>query len=102
MSQVIVTGGSDDLICIGGDVSEEFEYQDRENGDLIAFSDGTVLRIGFRNDGTWRITPVVKGAADLGIVLAPEDDEDVYSDVATVNFGDGHKPWVVHGIAVAR
>ena len=102
MSKVTLQGGSDDLICIGGGVSEEFEYRDQENGDLIAFSDGTVLRIGFRNDGTWRITPVVKGAADIGITMAPEDDEDNYSDVATLDFGDGHTPWVVHGIGWAK
>jgi hypothetical protein len=98
---VIITGSSDDLIEIDGDLSEEFYSPDggRSEGDLLACSDGTVLRISYTQDGIWRITPVVQGSAILTIEQAPEDDEDHYTDTATL---DGPVRWVVCGTQIAK
>lgn len=56
---ITVYGASDDLIEIDGDIREEFpyiEHQSTDGGaDLIAVSDGTVLRIEFTRAGTWSI-----------------------------------------------
>jgi hypothetical protein len=95
---ITIYGASDDLIEVDGDISEEFPWQKRgygqPSGDLLAFSDGTILRIEFTDSGVWRITPVVRGAADLTIEQAPEGDEDNYTDKATLSGA----VWVVQGI----
>jgi hypothetical protein len=94
-----VYGASDDLIEIEGDISEEFNLVDDDKGDLLAFSDGTVLRIAYTNPGIWRITPVVRGTATLSIDAAMEDDDVNYTDKATL---DGDVVWVAHAVAYAR
>jgi len=100
---ITIYGASDDLIEVEGAGSEEFTYQERgygqASGDLLAFSDGTVLRIVYSDAGIWRITPVASGAATLTIEQAPEGDENNYSDRATLT---GDISWVVQGIAIAR
>jgi hypothetical protein len=100
---VTVYGASDDLIEIDGDISEEFSYTgvntrpEDDKGDLLAFSDGTILRIRFDHDrGGWRITPVVRGASNPVIEQAAEDAEDT-TDMATLD-----AIWVVHGIGWAK
>lgn len=95
---ITVYGASDDLIEVEGDITEEFTYHDDEDGDLIAFSDGTVLRVRFDRDGVWRITPVARGANQLDITQAPVNDDDNYSDRAVIV---GTVTWVVQGMAVA-
>lgn len=95
---ITIYGVSDDLIEIQGDIREEFGYHSDEDGDLLAISDGTVLRIKYDSDGVWRITPVTKGANLVTIEQAPANDEDNYSDKATVA---GIVAWVVQGIAKA-
>ncbi|HEU4540304.1 MAG TPA: hypothetical protein VFR23_04180 [Jiangellaceae bacterium] len=98
---ITVYGASDDLIEVEGDVEEEFDYSAAGNSDdsgyLLAFSDGTVLRIWL--DSAWRIKPVTTGAGKLVIVPCPEDDEDNYSDRATI---DAEITWVVQGVAIAK
>lgn len=102
---ITVYGASDDLIEVDGDISEEFTYQGEDrhpnsgDGDLLAFSDGTILRITFTHSGVWRISPVVRGSAVLDIVQASEDEDDYRNrtDRATL---DG-AVWVVHGIDYA-
>jgi hypothetical protein len=95
---ITVYGASDDTIEVDGDICEEFTYHDDDKGDLLAFSDGTLLRIRFDNAGVWRITPVIRGSATTTIEQAPEDDEVNYSDRATVSYA----VWVVHGIGWAK
>jgi hypothetical protein len=56
-----VTGHSDDLIAIDGEITEEFGRLDSEE-DYLAFSDGTVLRAYYDEDGIWRFTVVFKGS----------------------------------------
>jgi hypothetical protein len=98
---VVLTGWSDDTIEVDGDIDEEFPYQDhtKDGGDLVAFSDGTVLRIAYSDAGVWRISPVARGSATLQIDQAPEDAEEDYTDRATLT---GDVSWAVHGMAWAK
>jgi hypothetical protein len=96
---VTVYGASDDLIEVDGAVSEEFPLHDDDEGDLLAFSNGVILRVCYSKSGVWRITRVVGDAEWVSIEQAPEDDEDNYTDRATVN---DSVAWVVHGIAWAK
>lgn len=98
MGKVTLSGASDDLIEVGGDIREEFNYLagDEEVGSFVAFSDGTVLKIRFDQEGIWRVTPVVRGSAELKVDQATEDE---YTDEATL---DGDVRWAVHGIAFAK
>jgi hypothetical protein len=89
---VTLSGASDDLIELDGDIYEEFTYQDRDGGEVVAFSDGTVLRIMFSESGVWRISPVFKGTAGLSIDQVSEDEQ---TDTATLT---GAIAWAVHGI----
>lgn len=90
---VTVYGASDDMIEIGGDIAEEFHYtDDSKRGDFLAFSDGTILRIVFGDDG-WRITPVHEGTSKLSILQHSDGEEG--TDLAKL---DGDVAWVVHGI----
>lgn len=102
---VTVYGVSDDLIEVEGDITAEFSYPESAEGGvgvLLAFSDGTVMRVtwmaNWAEGGVWRITEVTHGAGTVDHVPAPEDDEDNYSDRATLH---GHIRWVVLGTEVA-
>ena len=94
---ITVYGASDDLIEIEGDIREEFNIQNEEEGDLLAFSNGVVLRVTYSSGGVWRILPVA-GASQVTIKHAPENDDLNYTDYATLN-----EPalWVVHGTGFA-
>lgn len=100
---VTLHGASDDLIELDGAIVEEFNHwhggNDDDRGALVAFSDGTVLRIIHGAGGIWRITPVMSGAAELSIVQASEDDDLGYTDVATLT---GDIRWAVHGVAFTK
>lgn len=91
---VTVYGASDDLIEVDGDVYDEFPWNDSEPA-YLGFSTGVVLRVTFGN--VWRIAPVA-GADLVQVAQCPEDDEDNYSDKATV---EGDVAWVVCGSAWA-
>lgn len=101
MPTVTLRGASDDLIELDGAIVEEFNHynDERHEGALVAFSDGTVLRITFTQSGIWRISLVTSGAASLSVVPAPEDDDGNYTDIATLT---GDIRWAVHGIAFAK
>ena len=90
---VTVYGASDDLIEIEGDIREEF-YADSELPSWLAFSDGTVLRIQYMDDGIWRINRDRSGAAAYSKVEAGSADDDNYSDRVTLA---GKIEWVVRG-----
>lgn len=95
MTTVKVYGQSDDLIELDGDLQDEIGCYgaDDENGSLVAFSDGTVLRItyGANNEGFWRITRLVVGTAEYTHTPG-QDDVDDYSDVVTL---EGDIKWAV-------
>lgn len=87
---VKIRGYSDDLIDIEGDVSEEFDANGLIHY-LVSTSTGVLLRV--RYAAVWRID-VISGADNVHIVPCPENDDDNYSDVATV---DGDVSWVQCG-----
>lgn len=90
-TSITISGASDDLIEIGGDIKEEFSaLADDEDGYLF-FSDGWILKIAYTDDGTWRITTIKKGAAKFSKVEAEGSDSDNYSDKVTL---DGEITWV--------
>ena len=94
-----VYGASDDLIEVEGDIVEEFSYSDDEDrGDVLAFSDGTLLSVEYTRDGIWRISPLSRGSAEMTITQAVSADDDEYSDKATL---DGDIRWVAHGVGWA-
>ena len=91
---ITISGSSDDLIRIEGDITAEF---DRLDGDYIAVSNGCVFKV--IHDGCWRITPAVMRAGVYWSKTEGVDaDDDNYSDRVTVA---GDISWVVHGIGVA-
>jgi hypothetical protein len=97
-STIQVTGHSDDLIEIDGAISEEWAAD--ADGNLLAFSDGTVLQIVYSKDGIWRITLVAQGSAQVQIVQCPAvNDDREYTDRATLT---GPISWVVLGTACGR
>jgi len=97
MAKLDIYGASDDLIEVEGDIREEFNPNDDEDKNYLGFSDGTVLKITFDNDGMWRIVPVVRGTAELTIIQA--DDDGSSSDHAHL-WGD--LSWVLYGVALAK
>lgn len=98
---ITIYGASDDLVVVNGDISEEFGYDGNtevlagDRGDLLGFSDGTLLRILRDSEGVWRITRLRTGAAAFALV---QGDEDNGTDRATL---DGDVAWVVHGSSFA-
>ncbi|GAA0529243.1 hypothetical protein GCM10010172_07370 [Paractinoplanes ferrugineus] len=92
---VAIYGASDDLIEVDGDIYEEFNHNDDEPA-LLGFSDGTVLKVTFDQDGIWRITPVVTGSATFTHEFGQDDKR--HSDKATLT---GDVRWVVYGSAMA-
>lgn len=94
VAKIQITGYSDDLIEIEGTIEEELvALHDGAEGDLLTFSDGTVLRINYSKGGIWRITLVAQGSAVMTKDENPEDDDDRYSDVVTL---EGDIKWIVH------
>lgn len=91
-----VTGASDDIIQIKGDIQEEFDRFDSE-GDYLAFSDGTVLKAVYDQDGIWRFNLINKGTLYQDKIegIVTDDTNDV------IKFADGIK-WCVCGPDLAK
>lgn len=103
--KVTIYGASDDLIEVEGDIEEEFTAPEeatspKRNGAFIAVSDGSLFRItyGANGEGTWRITPVVKGSARCTKIEASGEDSREYSDRVTL---EGDIRWVAIAIDFA-
>ena len=96
MSEVRISGASDDLIEIGGDIIEEFSPADTDEFFIVA-SDGTALSGVY--DGTWRFTLHTRGSAEMEKREAPADDDDDYSDVITLR---GDIAWVALASNIAK
>lgn len=95
---ITLYGASDDLIVIEGDINEEFPYRDLDDlGDIVAFSDGTAVRIVYDEDGIWRIRLLNKGDAFDWFVQVPADESEGYSDQLAVD----EAVWVVHRVGWA-
>lgn len=93
-----VYGASDDLIEIEGGIREEFNppYAD-DDGSLLGFSNGVLLRVVYDPDGFWRIRALAGG--DQVAITPGTDVEDDYSDRARILTP---VTWVVHGTAWAK
>src|SRR5678815_754231 len=100
MPTVTVYGASDDLIEVDGALREEFNPHERDKGDYLAFSDGTVLSVLYAKDGCWRINRLVNGSATYEKADATGADSDNYSDRVTLT-GDA-LTWVVFGSELVR
>ncbi len=88
-----IYGVSDDLIEFEGDFEEEICLSLMDKGHL-ALSDGTLLSVKYDGDWTFRI--VSAGTSDVDITPIPPDQDDIYSDVVSVNSLHPIK-WVVFG-----
>jgi hypothetical protein len=84
METVRVYGASDDLIEVEGPAPVSDEFSGGEKPKFVGFSDGTVLRVVYADDGCWRVTREVEGAAQYAHTPAVGADDDNYSDVATL------------------
>lgn len=75
MSTITVSGYSDDLIEVGGDIVDEFDHYSSDPAELT-FNDGTVLHVVYDDDGRWRISikHVAAGTVATVIHVAPPDD----------------------------
>ena len=89
-----VYGASDDLIEIEGSIREELSGDEG----LVAFDDGTILRVEYTNTGVWRIATLRRGTAFGRIEQCEENDEDNYSDRAFLRDGPS---WAIFGTEVA-
>lgn len=98
MTTITISGSSDDIVEIGGDIREELYPADVDEF-LLGCSDGTVLEGRYNHHGIWRFVVQTKGTAGVSKVEAPIDDDSVYSDVVTLN---GDIAWVMMGKSVAR
>jgi len=95
-----IYGASDDLIEIEGDIREEFYLKSDEDGDFLAFSDGTILHIQYTNEGLWRITPIFKGKAKYKKEYeAVSGDDEEYSDIVVL---EEDIKWILHGSEWAK
>jgi hypothetical protein len=86
MARVVVTGNSDDLVTLAGDISDEYTPLD-DKPIWLAFDDGTVLRVMYseQGDGIWRIKVEKTGTATVDINVCTSDGEgEDYSDIATI------------------
>lgn len=96
---VTIYGYSDDLIEVEGDIEDEFSYKDDDKGDVLSFSNGTVLRIEYSSDGLWKIVALA-GAEHVTVEYSAIDAESSeYSDRVMV---DGDISWVTHGSTVTK
>lgn len=95
MATLTITGASDDLVEIGGDFSEEFNYYSRNEDDkrYLGVSDGTVLSVNYDKDGIWRFALLCQGSSEFSKSegVAEQDTNDVITltgDIKWVLFGD--------------
>ena len=97
-----IYGASDDLIEIEGDITEEFSFYDNGYSDtVLAFSDGTVVRVTYDHDGIWRFVPLASGTASLIHTFGIDDRE--HSDVVELIDAEADQiEWVVLGSHIEK
>ncbi len=95
MAKVTLSGASDDLIELDGDLLEEWEGVGADEEPIfVGFSDGTLASVRFGVDGSyWRINVLWRGTATITHEPATDEDDD-YSDKLTL---EGDIAWVVCG-----
>lgn len=95
MGKLTITGASDDLIEIDGDIREEFNvYLNDDQESYLSISDGTLLRVIYDEDGIWRFTPVVAGSAFMSKQDGIVSDDTM--DVITLAWDSAFR-WVTWG-----
>lgn len=94
MKTVTISGASDDLINLGGDMREEFSPEDAEEGGKLAFNDGTVLSVKYDSAGCWRVNRIHEGSAAYEKKEADGPDTSNYTDTVTLK---GDLKWCVLG-----
>lgn len=76
---ITIYGASDGSLKIESNTGEDLDtlgtFSNKDNGSLLTFSDGTVLRADHPATGIWKIALVEKGTADLLIDPALEDSD---------------------------
>lgn len=87
--QTKIYGASDDLIELEGQISEEFNGGGDE-GDILAFSDGTLLEVLYDKDGIWRIKQLAAGTCVFAHKAGSVKDDTPDEAVLT-----GDLKWVV-------
>lgn len=80
MKTVTIYGASDDLIELEGDINEEFYCREYN---FLHFNEGSIIGIGYSNDGVWQIKLVKPGIAKFEITSKGSPDDD-YTDRATL------------------
>lgn len=86
MPEVTVRGHSDDIVYIGGDLSEEM-YPRTDNGRFfIAFSNGTLLGGTYTDEGKWefRVSCVSRDESVAAINIDHHEASDGYSDFVKI------------------
>ena len=100
---LIVSGYSDDIIFVEGDLNEEFTPGKLISGKAhceclyMAFSDGTLMNFCYDEDGIWRFTIQYQGI--LLKVKIPGSIEAATNDV--IIFNPGMK-WCILGPVIAK
>lgn len=85
---ITVQGHSDDVVCVAGQVSDEFYAQAPV---ILKASTGHQLLVSYGDHGIWRISHHGGPEDRLTIEVCDGTDEDVYSDVARI---DADVKWV--------
>ncbi|MCC7449615.1 MAG: hypothetical protein IT324_19500 [Anaerolineae bacterium] len=91
MNQIMITGYSDDVIEVEGDIREEFAcYIEKDQQFFVAVSDGHLFRVRYDEDGLWRFDRLIAGSAEY---LKTEGD--VQQDTNDKVILTGTIQWVV-------
>jgi len=94
MGKTTITGASDDLIEIDGELSVEFSayMDDNDEHHYLGFSDGTMLSVKYDSDGIWRFNLIAQGSCKMTKV-----DGCVEKDTFDVVTLEGDLKWVILG-----
>lgn len=92
---ITIYGSSDDLVEIEGDINEEFNWcSELGESRYLAFSDGTLLRVRYDDNGIWRLHKICGGSSGFekteGDIKKDTVDKVILSGVGIkwVLFGD--------------
>jgi hypothetical protein len=97
VGKLLIRGHSDDVVCVEGDLTDEF-YPGRNEVAYLTSSDGTVLSVGYGKDGFWRINRLKQGTCAF-TKIEGTDEADDYSDRVTLT---GEITWVIFGVRLER
>lgn len=92
MSQTMITGASDDLIELEGQITMEFPH-DVEDPAILTFSDGTMLEVNYDDDGIWRVKRLASGTCEFSLKQGVVADDTF--DEATLT---GDLKWCVYAV----